>query len=225
MSSLANLNAEGKDQTFKTVCPHDCPSACGLEVTLDQFGAITGVRGGQEHSYTDGVICAKVARYKERIYHPNRLTVPLRRVGEKGSGRFSEISWDEALEEVTQRFDEISTRYGGEAVWLYYFAGTMGLLMRDGINRLARAKQYSGMYGTICVNPAWTGFMAGTGLIAGVDPREMALSDCVVLWGTNPVNTQVNVMRHATELAKRGMPKLFMLIFTIMQHRSRLTWL
>ena len=65
LSSLTNLNAEGKDQTFKTVCPHDCPSACGLEIVLDQFGAITGVRGGQEHSYTDGVICAKVARYKE----------------------------------------------------------------------------------------------------------------------------------------------------------------
>ena len=208
LSNLANLNAKRKDQTFKTVCPHDCPSACGLEVALDKFGAITAVRGGQEHSYTDGVICAKVARYKERIYHPNRLTVPLRRAGKKGSGRFSEISWDEALEEITQRFDEISTRYGGEAVWLYYFAGTMGLLMRDGINRLARAKQYSGMYGTICVNPAWTGFMAGTGLIAGVDPREMALSDCVVLWGTNPVNTQVNVMRHATRARKTRNAKI-----------------
>ena len=103
LSNLANLNAKRKDKTFKTVCPHDCPSACGLEVALDKFGAITAVRGGQEHSYTDGVICAKVARYKERIYHPNRLTVPLRRAGKKGSGRFSEISWDEALEEVTQR--------------------------------------------------------------------------------------------------------------------------
>ena len=84
----------------------------------------------------------------------------------------------------------------------------MGLLMRAGINRLARAKQYSGMYGTICVNPAWTGFMAGTGLIAGVDPREMALSDCVVLWGTNPVNTQVNVMRHATRARKTRNAKI-----------------
>ena len=84
----------------------------------------------------------------------------------------------------------------------------MGLLMRDGINRLARAKGYSGMYGTICVNPAWTGFMAGTGLIAGVDPREMALSDCVVLWGTNPVNTQVNVMRHALKARKTRNAKI-----------------
>mgnify|MGYP001489285119 FL=1 len=208
MSNIENLDAKRVDQTFKTVCPHDCPSACGLEVTLDKFGKITKVRGGQNHSYTDGVVCAKVARYAERIYHPKRLTVPLRRAGKKGSGKYYEISWDEALEEIAWRFDEISTRHGSEAVWLYYFAGTMGLLMRDGINRLARAKQYSGMYGTICVNPAWTGFMAGTGLIAGVDPREMALSDCVVLWGTNPVNTQINVMRHATRARKTRNAKI-----------------
>ena len=208
MSNIENHDARREDQTFKTVCPHDCPSACGLEVTLDKFGKITKVRGGQNHSYTDGVVCAKVARYAERIYHPKRLTVPLRRAGKKGSGKYYEISWDEALEEIAWRFDEISTRHGSEAVWLYYFAGTMGLLMRDGINRLARAKQYSGMYGTICVNPAWTGFMAGTGLIAGVDPREMALSDCVVLWGTNPVNTQVNVMRHATRARKTRNAKI-----------------
>ena len=73
------------------------------------------------------------------------------------------------MDEIVQRFGDVAEQYGSEAIWLYYFAGTMGLLMRDGINRLARAMGYSGMYGTICVNPAWTGFMADTGLIAGVD--------------------------------------------------------
>ena len=208
MSKPLDTTSNTPTRTLKTVCPHDCPSACGLEVQLNANGKIVKVHGGQQHSYTDGVICAKVSRYHERIYHPDRVVMPLRRVGRKGDGKFAEISWDEALDDISQRFNDVAEQYGGEAVWLYYFAGTMGLLMRDGINRLAWAKGYCGMYNTICVNPAWTGFMAGTGLIAGVDPREMALSDCVILWGTNPVNTQVNVMRHALKARKTRNAKI-----------------
>src|SRR6201985_1081576 len=80
--------------------------------------------------------------------------------------------------------------------------------MRDGIHRLRHAKKYSGFFTTICVNPAWTGFVAGTGRLAGPDPREMAKSDCVVIWGTNPVNTQVNVMTHATRARKERGAKI-----------------
>ena len=187
---------------IKTVCPHDCPSACGLEVQLNNTKEVVRVRGARSHTYTDGVICAKVSRYNERLYHPERLTTPLRRIGPKGENQFEKISWDVALAEIVSRFSSIEATHGAKSIWLYYFAGTMGLLMRDGINRLSRAKGYSGMHGTICVTPSWTGFKAGTGLIAGVDPREMAVSDCVVLWGTNPVSTQVNVMRHAVKARK-----------------------
>ena len=84
----------------------------------------------------------------------------------------------------------------------------MGYVMRDGINRLRHAKKYSGFFSTICVNPAWTGFIAGTGKLAGADPREMAKSDLVVIWGTNAVNTQVNVMTHATRARKERAAKI-----------------
>ena len=84
----------------------------------------------------------------------------------------------------------------------------MGLVMRDGINRLRHVKKYSGFHSTICVNPAWTGFIAGTGKLAGPDPREMAKSDLVVIWGTNPVNTQVNVMTHAMRARKERGAKI-----------------
>jgi anaerobic selenocysteine-containing dehydrogenase len=84
----------------------------------------------------------------------------------------------------------------------------MGLVMRDGINRLRNAKRYSGFFQTICVNPAWSGFMAGTGRLAGPDPREMGKTDLLVIWGTNPVNTQVNVMTHATRARKERGAKL-----------------
>ena len=191
-----------------SVCPHDCPSACSLEVEVIEGKTIGRVRGNKRQSYTDGVICAKVARYAERIHHPDRLLHPLRRTGPKGSGAFEHISWDEALDEIARRFLSIEAEHGSEAVWPYYYAGTMGLVMRDGINRLRHAKRYSGQYSTICTTTAWTGFIAGTGKLAGPDPREMAKSDCVVIWGTNPVHTQVNVMHHAVKARKERGAKI-----------------
>jgi anaerobic selenocysteine-containing dehydrogenase len=191
-----------------SACPHDCPSTCALEVEIVDEHTIGRVRGAKNNDYTAGVICAKVARYAERAHHPDRLLHPLRRVGAKGSGCFERISWDDALDIVAEQFLKSQRRHGCESVWPYYYAGTMGLVMRDGINRLRHAKKYSGFHSTICVNPAYSGFAAGVGTIAGVDPREMAKSDLVVIWGTNPVNTQVNVMTHATRARKERGAKI-----------------
>ena len=191
------MNAHAKVEIGHSVCPHDCPSTCALDVELLGDDKIGRVHGAKDNSYTAGVICAKVARYAERIHHPDRLLHPLRRKGPKGSGQFERISWDDALDITAEAMLAAERSYGPEAVWPYYYAGTMGLVMRDGINRLRHAKRYSGMYATICTTLAWTGFIAGTGKLAGPDPREMAKSDLVVIWGTNPVNTQVNVMTHA----------------------------
>jgi anaerobic selenocysteine-containing dehydrogenase len=185
-----------------SACPHDCPSTCALEVELNADGTIGRIHGARDNDYTAGVVCAKVARYAEREHHPGRLMRPLRRSGAKSEARFEPVSWDEALDIVAEKFLAAEARYGGEAVWPYYYAGTMGLIMRDGINRLRHAKNYSGFHSTICVNASYTGFAAGTGRVAGPDPREMAKSDLVVIWGTNPVNTQVNVMTHATRARK-----------------------
>jgi len=185
-----------------SACPHDCPSTCALDVEVLDGTRIGRVRGAKDNDYTAGVICAKVARYAERIHNPNRLTQPLRRKGEKGSGEWSPIDWEAALDEIAEAFVKAEARLGAETVWPYYYAGTMGLVQRDGINRLRHEKRYSGFFGTICVNMAWTGYMAGAGRIAGVDPREMAKSDLVILWGTNAVATQVNVMTHAIRARK-----------------------
>ncbi|WP_428029638.1 molybdopterin-containing oxidoreductase family protein [Ancylobacter sp.] len=194
-------------RTFYSACPHDCPSTCALEVEVSD-GRIGRVRGSRANSFTAGIICAKVARYAERANHPDRLTRPLRRMGAKGAGAFAPMGWDEALDEIAHRFREAERRHGPETVWPYYYAGTMGLVMRDGINRLTRAKGYSRFFSSICVNPAWSGFMAGTGKLAGPDPREMAKSDLVVIWGTNPVSTQINVMTHAMRARKERGAKI-----------------
>ncbi len=186
-----------------SVCPHDCPSTCALEVEIVDGQRIGAVRGGQENSYTAGVICSKVARYAERVHHPDRLLHPLIRNGPKAQGQFRTASWEEALGVVVDAFRAAEDNHGSEAIWPYYYAGTMGLVMRDGINRLRHAKNYSGEHATICVTSAWTGFLAGTGKLAGVDPREMAESDVIVIWGTNAAATQVNVMNHALRARRR----------------------
>jgi anaerobic selenocysteine-containing dehydrogenase len=191
-----------------SACPHDCPSTCALDVELLDNGQIGRVRGAEDNSYTAGIVCAKVARYAEREHHKDRLTQPLRRIGRKGEGRFEPLSWDDALDLVAENFLKAEQKHGAEAVWPYYYAGTMGLVMRDGINRLRHAKKYSGFHSTICVNSAYTGFAAGTGRVAGPDPREMARSDLVVIWGTNPVNTQINVMTHASRARKERGAKI-----------------
>jgi anaerobic selenocysteine-containing dehydrogenase len=191
-----------------SACPHDCPSTCALDVEILPDGRMGRVRGAKDNSYTAGVICAKVARYSERIHHPDRLLYPLRRVGAKGSKRFERVSWDAALDLIAEKFLAAEAQHGTEAVWPYYFAGTMGLVMRDGINRLRHAKRYSNQHSSICTTLAWTGFIAGTGKLAGPDPREMAKSDLVVIWGTNPVNTQVNVMTHAVRARKERGAKI-----------------
>jgi anaerobic selenocysteine-containing dehydrogenase len=193
---------DGTPRIGHSTCPHDCPSTCALDIELLDNGKIGRVYGSADQTYTAGVICAKVARYAERIHHPDRLTQPLRRKGPKGSGTFEPISWDDALDITAQAMLDAEARYGPEAVWPYYFAGTMGLVMRDGINRLRHAKRYSEMFQSICTTLAWTGFIAGTGKLAGSDPREMAKSDCVVIWGTNAVHTQINVMTHAIRARK-----------------------
>src|SRR4051812_39286696 len=191
-----------------SACPHDCPSTCALEVEILDARTVGRFRGAPDNAYTAGVVCAKVARYAERVHHPARLLTPLRRKGERGAGEWQAISWDDALDLVAEKFLAAETRYGAEAVWPYYYAGTKGLIMRDGINRLRHAKTYSGFHSTICVNASYTGFAAGTGRVAGPDPREMAKSDLVVIWGTNPVNTQVNVMTHATRARKERGAKI-----------------
>ncbi|WP_421851983.1 molybdopterin-containing oxidoreductase family protein [Oricola sp.] len=202
------MNIAPENATFRSTCPHDCPSCCALDVEVLPGDRIGRVRGSKDNSYTAGVICAKVARYAERIHHPDRLMHPLVRTGGKGDGEWRQASWAAALDLIAERFEAAEREIGAEAVWPYYYAGTMGQVQRDGINRLRHARRYSGQFDTICTNMAWTGFVMGTGKLAGPDPREMALADCVVIWGTNAVSTQVNVMTHAIKARKERGAKI-----------------
>ena len=184
-----------------SVCPHDCPSTCALEVERIDERTIGRIHGARDNPYTAGVVCAKVARYAERQHHPLRLATPLLRVGEKGVGfaAYKPISWDAALDRVAEEFARAAQRYGSETVWPFFYAGTMGLVQRDGINRLRHALKYSRQHSTFCVTLADAGWNAGAGAKRGVSPLEIPESDLVIVWGGNPVSTQVNVMTHITK--------------------------
>lgn len=202
------MNQHAKLRIGHSACPHDCPSTCALEVELLDGNRIGRVHGAKANTYTSGVVCAKVARYADRVHHPDRLLKPLIRAGAKGDGVWQEASWEAALDLVAENFIAAEEKYGSETVWPYFYAGTMGLVQRDGIDRLRHAKKYSGFFGSICTNLAWTGWMMGAGALRGPDPREMAKSDCVVIWGTNAVVTQVNVMTHAIKARKERGAKI-----------------
>lgn len=205
---LRRMNIRSDISKGFSACPHDCPSTCALEVELIDQQTIGRVRGAKDNSYTAGVICAKVARYAERIHHPDRLLKPLVRSGSRDDGHWKESTFDAALDLVAEKFLKAEEKDGSEAVWPYLYAGTMGLVQRDGIHRLRHAKRYSNQFDTICTNMSWSGFTMGTGKLAGPDPREMAQSDCVVLWGTNAAATQVNVMTHAIRARKERGAKI-----------------
>ncbi len=195
-------------ETLPSVCPHDCPSACALDIERLPGNRLGKVRGSHRNANTAGVICAKVARYAERFHHPDRLGQPLRRVGAKGSRDFAPISWDDALDIVAEAFTKAASRYGSETVWPYFYAGTMGLVQRDGIQRLRHAMRYSGFHATICTTLSEIGWKAGYGKCWGVEATEMTSSDLVVIWGGNMVSTQVNVMTHVARARKQNGAKL-----------------
>jgi anaerobic selenocysteine-containing dehydrogenase len=187
----------------RSVCPFDCPDACGLLVTVEDGRAVS-VAGDPQHPITRGLLCPKMQHYQRTVHSSRRLTTPLRRSGPKGSGRFKPISWDEAIELICTRWQAIIAHHGAEAILPYSYAGTMGLIQRNsghpffhklGTSRLAR---------TICSPAKEAGWQAVMGETPGLDQAELQQSDLVILWGINAVATSIHTMRDATQARKNG---------------------
>lgn len=118
-----------------SVCALDCPDTCALVLNIDAAGHATKIAGDPQHPITRGFLCGKVAKYLEREYHPDRLLYPMRRSGAKGEGKFTRITWDQALCEIAERLAAISREQGPEAILPYSYAGTMGVLNYGGMDR------------------------------------------------------------------------------------------
>ena len=202
----------------RSVCPLDCPSSCALDIEVLDGQRIGRVYGNKEHPYTDGVICAKVSRYAERNHHPDRIIQPHVRKANKGAkseasslADFEPISWDAALDLIAERFKKIIAEHGAEAIWPVHYAGTMGLVQRDGLDRFRHALGTSRMHATYCVALSDAGWIAGTGAKRGSDAKLIAESDVLVVWGGNPVNTQVNIMNFYAKARKARGAKLIVI--------------
>jgi len=193
----------------RSVCPHDCPSVCALEVEILDKHTIGKVYGAKSHSYTAGVICSKVSRYAERIHHPDRLQYPLKRTGKRGVGisEYQRIDWEEALDTIASEFKRIIASDGAQAIWPFHYAGTMGWVQRDGLDRLRHCLGTSRQHSTFCITLGDAGWRAGTGSKRGADARLMHNSELIVMWGGNPVSTQVNVMHHLSQARRKSNAK------------------
>ena len=186
-----------------SVCPHDCPSCCSLEVDVVD-GRIADVTGTPGHPFTQGVICGKVREYAERVHSPLRVLTPLRRVGAKGEGRFERISWDDAVAEIARRWRGIIADHGGEAILPFSYAGSMGQVQFYAGHPLFHALGASRLDRSICVSTAYTGWRATVGQVTGNDSEQMVGADLVVLWGVNAAYSTINVMTLVKQARQAG---------------------
>ncbi len=190
-------------ETHFSVCPHDCPSACALSVSVED-GHIVDVVGHPAHPFTQRVICGKVHDYAERVYSPMRVLYPMRRVGEKGVGEFERISWDDAIEEIAHRLTRVMAQWGPEAILPFSYAGSLGRIQYYAGHPLFHALGASQLDRTICVSTAYAGWRATVGVVAGNDAEQMVDADLVILWGINAAYTHINVMTLVKQAKARG---------------------
>ncbi len=196
-------------RTIKTACPHDCPDTCSMlaHVQTGEDGAarLVGVSGNPDNPYTRGNLCRKVAHYEERVYSPDRLTTPLRRIGPKGAGEFMPISWDEALSEIATRWKQIIAEDGPEAIQPYSYAGTMGVVNMSACDgRLWNRMGASRLLRTICSSAAGAGYAYVYGASGGMDSEGFAQSKFIIAWGTNLSSTNVHLMPLIREAQANG---------------------
>ena len=117
-------------------------------------------------------------------YHPGRVLYPQRRVGAKGAGRFERISWDAALDEITQRFQAISAEWGSQAILPYSYSGTLGLLNYGSMDRRYFHKLGASLLDrTICATAGMTGYRYSIGASVGTDPEQFRNARLILLWG------------------------------------------
>jgi anaerobic selenocysteine-containing dehydrogenase len=192
--------------TVAGACPHDCPDTCALLTTVENGRAVQ-VQGNPEHLHTAGVLCTKVSRYNERTYHPERVLQPLKRSGPKGSGQFTPVSWDQALDDIAARLAAIAAR-DPQAILPYSYAGTMGLVQGEAMaSRFFKQLGASELDRTICASAGAEGLTHTLGGKVGMKVEHFAQSRLILIWGSNSIGSNLHFWRLAQQ-AKRDGAKL-----------------
>jgi anaerobic selenocysteine-containing dehydrogenase len=190
--------------TRHSVCALDCPDTCTLLVHVED-GRATRLRGDSAHPVTRGFLCGKVAQYLEREYSPQRLLYPQKRVGAKGEGRFTRISWAEALDTIAGRLTETAREFGPESVLPYSYAGTMGMLNGGGMDRrFFHRLGASQLDRTICSSAGGAGLVASLGMKYGTEPEQFAHSKFILVWGANVHGTNVHLWPFIVDARRKG---------------------
>ncbi|MEX2179797.1 MAG: molybdopterin oxidoreductase family protein [Gemmatimonadaceae bacterium] len=190
---------------IRGACPHDCPDTCAMLVTVED-GRATRVAGDPDHPFTNGFLCTKVNRYVERTYHEDRLLYPMRRVGPKGEGRFERISWDDALTEIAEKLGSIArSPHGSQAILPYSYAGTMGVVQANSIDRrFFHTLGASMLDRTICSTAGGMGMRMTVGANIGADAEGIPQSDLVLLWGTNTLTSNPHMWPFVLRARENG---------------------
>ncbi len=203
---MTTTAADDGARVVRSVCPLDCPDTCSMLVTV-RDGVAVGLRGDPDHAFTRGFLCQKMARFLDRVYSPDRLMHPMRRVGAKGEGRFERISWDEALNAIAGRFAAIATSPDGpEAILPYSYCGTMGKLQSSSLDRrFFHRLGASRLDRTICATAGGIGYeyTLGRGRL-GADPLAVPRCKFIVNWGSNTASTNSHLWSLMIEARKNG---------------------
>jgi molybdopterin guanine dinucleotide-containing S/N-oxide reductase-like protein len=202
-------------QVVHAACPHDCPDACGVLITV-QDGRATKIQGDPEHPVTRGFLCAKVAKYLDRVYSPGRVLYPMRRIAPKGPGAavstqaemdqtWQRISWDEALDEITSRFRQISAEFGSEAILPYSYGGTLGTLNGGSMDRrFFHRLGASQLERSICSAAGEAGLKSVLGVKLGTEPEQFADSKYIIAWASNIHGNNVHLWPFIVEARRKG---------------------
>src|SRR6185295_8436840 len=192
-------------RTIHAACPHDCPDTCAMLVEVTD-GRATKVSGDPDHPTTQGFLCTKVTRYLERVYNPDRVLYPLRRVGKKGEGRFARISWDEALDTIALRFREIAqSEDGPEAILPFSYGGTMGVVNGSSMDRRFFHRLGASLLArTICSSAGGEAFAYTVGVKMGTDMENFHRARLIVLWGTNTLSSNIHLWPEIKEAVANG---------------------
>ncbi len=196
-------------QTVHAACPHDCPDACGVLITVDN-GRATRIQGDPAHPVTRGFLCAKVAKYLDRVYSPDRVLYPMRRVLPKGPATagvemFQRISWDEALDEIATRFKQISAEFGSEAILPYSYGGTLGVLNGASMDRrFFHRLGASQLDRTICAAAGEAGLKSVLGIKLSTEPEQFVHSRYIIVWASNILGNNVHLWPFMVEARRKG---------------------
>ncbi|MGE5703927.1 MAG: molybdopterin-containing oxidoreductase family protein [Clostridia bacterium] len=188
---------------LKTVCPLDCPDTCSVIATVEE-GQVVSTKGDPDHPITRGALCTKVLRYAHLIHSPERLLYPLKRTGPKGSGSFTRISWEEALDTIAERLRQEIGRHGGETVYCFSGSGNMGIIQMNAHAPFFHKIGASQGRGDLCSPAANEGWMYTVGGMVGSRPESVAQTDLLIVWGMNMVSSNMHMLAFFKQAKKNG---------------------